>query len=418
MRIQNLFLGISFLLMVAGNINAASFDCEKATSEVEKLICEDHTLSKVDEDLAALYAKTLKQAADPLLVKKQQSEWLRNSRDKCTNVSCLRDAYATRIKGLSSVLRTMSRRTAKPIKSDAEACQVVADFANRGILDNLSVPQEDSQITMEELEPIFGADTLDTRRDDLLYWRLDLNNDGIPDHLVGAAVGRARVCWAYVLSGKKGSTVEEVSVFDDESTVLSVLSVNGRYYVLSDCDSRMELWRLSKDGKFMPVCKFRPRIEPMVELVAGKENAVCSEVFPGRVHHVTYSLTHSLGRLPEGHYARDGLARVDIDNDGTPDNVVCISFTSRGCYGTYVAVTDETHTKIPETKLNEILSDKALCGSHVDVFVHDGTTYLDLQDDWGIRQIYRITGDKSETICEFRSHLLYDVVDVMQESDE
>jgi uncharacterized protein len=82
MKIHNLILCVFFLPIFAANIDAASFDCGKAATKVETLICEDRALSKSDEDLAALYVNTLKQAADPLLVKKQQSEWLRNSRDR------------------------------------------------------------------------------------------------------------------------------------------------------------------------------------------------------------------------------------------------------------------------------------------------------------------------------------------------
>ena len=36
MKIHSLILGAFFLLIIAGNIGAASFDCGKATSEVEK----------------------------------------------------------------------------------------------------------------------------------------------------------------------------------------------------------------------------------------------------------------------------------------------------------------------------------------------------------------------------------------------
>jgi uncharacterized protein len=133
MKIHDLLICTFLLLIFAANIDAASFDCGKAAAKVETLICKDQALSKMYEELVALYAKTLKETADPLLVKKQQREWLRNSRDRCIDVSCLRDAYTRRMKQLSSVLETMSRRTAKVIKSDAEACQVVADFANRGI---------------------------------------------------------------------------------------------------------------------------------------------------------------------------------------------------------------------------------------------------------------------------------------------
>jgi uncharacterized protein len=426
MKMPNLILSIFFLLIIAGNVHAASFDCGKAASRVETLICEDHTLSKTDEELAVLYAKTLKQAADPLLVKKQQREWLGKVRDGCTDVSCLKDAYAMRMKALSSVLETMSRQTAKPIRSDAEACRVVADHANRGILETLSAP-ETATPEKEELERIFGKDTLYGA---LAYWHLDFDNDGIPDHLVLSVDGTMRVGAAYALSGKKGSPVAELSDDDDGNLDLSVLEVGGRYYVLSHYGDRMgKLWRLTKKGKFVPVCKFTARSEPVVELVVGKEKPVCSEARLGRVHHVTYPLMHALGTLPRENrfwskHPIDGLAQVDIDNDGRPDNVVRISFChggGRGCDARYIAVTDDTRTNIPDTKLNHLLLEELggyPCGPDLDVFVHGGTTYVDAQGHDGDRTIYRIKGDKAEKICEFHGRLIHDLDDAIKESEE
>jgi hypothetical protein len=275
---------------------------------------------------------------------------------------------------------------------------------------------------MEELERIFGKDTMDTIYGGLSYWRLDLNNDGIPDHLIISVQGTAHFSSGYVRSGKKGSAVQEVGGTYD----LTVLDVGGRYYILSHQGGQWgSLWRLAKNGEFSPMCKFTPRKEPVVELIAGKENPICSEAQQGHVRHVRYGLMHELRPLVRetGLYEDpiDGLAQVDIDNDGTPDNVVRIDFSrpgGRGCDGRYVAVTDDTGTSILDTELNKLLSKKAGCDSSMDVFVHEGITYVDWQLNTGNRTIYRIKGDKAETICEFRGRLIYDVEDFVKESEE
>ncbi len=59
-----------------------------------------------------------------------------------------------------------------------------------------------------------------------------------------------------------------------------------------------------------------------------------------------------------------------------------------------------------------------MCGPNLDVFVHEGVTYVDAKDDTGNRTIYRIKGDKAETICKFCGRLIYDVEDFVKESDE
>lgn len=81
---------------------AASFDCIKAATRMEKLICSDPQLSKSDEDLAASYSKALKEASDPAAIKKQQREWLADVRKRCNDVACFKDAYSARIAQLAS----------------------------------------------------------------------------------------------------------------------------------------------------------------------------------------------------------------------------------------------------------------------------------------------------------------------------
>ena len=56
-RIATAIIGVLF--MFPSFTFAAGFDCTKATSTVEKLICSDDKLSKADEQLSAVYSKAL-----------------------------------------------------------------------------------------------------------------------------------------------------------------------------------------------------------------------------------------------------------------------------------------------------------------------------------------------------------------------
>jgi uncharacterized protein len=88
------------LLIVAGNVHAASFDCGKATSEIEKLICGNDELSKLDESLNATYLKALERPDIRKQMIQSQRQWLKNERNACKNAECLKKAYETRIKEL------------------------------------------------------------------------------------------------------------------------------------------------------------------------------------------------------------------------------------------------------------------------------------------------------------------------------
>ncbi|MBF0098188.1 MAG: hypothetical protein HQM04_14910 [Magnetococcales bacterium] len=78
----------------------ASFDCSKAVSSVEKMICSDGELAGLDEQLGRLYKQSLHQGKDKEVQKEQQIQWLRQVRNKCSTVVCLNDAYRSRIRAL------------------------------------------------------------------------------------------------------------------------------------------------------------------------------------------------------------------------------------------------------------------------------------------------------------------------------
>lgn len=80
---------------------SASFDCEKASTAVERLICSSSHLSELDAELSQRYEKALPFSSisptNEPVVRKQQREWLRNVRNKCKDQSCLISAYRARI---------------------------------------------------------------------------------------------------------------------------------------------------------------------------------------------------------------------------------------------------------------------------------------------------------------------------------
>ncbi len=93
---RHIYLVFAALLLVANTSCAASFDCEKATTKVEKMICADSELSKLDEDLSAAYSKVLKESSDASTLKQQQRDWLKE-RNGCEDSACVKHAYEARV---------------------------------------------------------------------------------------------------------------------------------------------------------------------------------------------------------------------------------------------------------------------------------------------------------------------------------
>ncbi len=114
--------GVTFLAWAAPAMvpvaQAASFDCAKAKTRVEKVICADPQLSKFDEELAAAYrtALTIWGGRITAYVKMTQRGWMGGRalnppgmsgggimcEDDATRLTCLRGLYTDRIAILKS----------------------------------------------------------------------------------------------------------------------------------------------------------------------------------------------------------------------------------------------------------------------------------------------------------------------------
>lgn len=86
---------------------AASFDCNRATTLVEKLVCADPGLSQTDEKFSKTYNEILQSLRDSIDLKQDQIKWLREVRNKCADIPCLNKVYRDRL----AVLEQVSSRT-------------------------------------------------------------------------------------------------------------------------------------------------------------------------------------------------------------------------------------------------------------------------------------------------------------------
>jgi uncharacterized protein len=95
---------LSYTVVIPLTLFAASFDCGKAKSEVEKLICGNEELSKLDESLNDAYLKALNRTDIKKATIESQNQWLKKERNVCQDIECIKHAYENRIKelGLSS----------------------------------------------------------------------------------------------------------------------------------------------------------------------------------------------------------------------------------------------------------------------------------------------------------------------------
>lgn len=98
--------------------SAASFDCAKARSTSERLICEDPQLSALDDRLAALAAAGKKRASNPRAYQRAlDAAW--SVRQKCADIVCVESWYARRIDELSNAEADPGRVVKAPVPAPA-----------------------------------------------------------------------------------------------------------------------------------------------------------------------------------------------------------------------------------------------------------------------------------------------------------
>ena len=84
------------ILTQAALAYAASFDCNKASSKSEKLICSDQQLSQLDSELGKLYAQAKASATDANAFKSENIKRWKEREANCSDKQCLLNWYAAR----------------------------------------------------------------------------------------------------------------------------------------------------------------------------------------------------------------------------------------------------------------------------------------------------------------------------------
>ena len=137
---------------IAHPASAQSFNCAKATTRVEKMICADNSLKELDEYLGRYYSAARSELAGAeSCLQADQAQWLKSTRDACADNACLKTAYLNRLgeldalqpgvtaiknielprtPALVSIIPPAADRTAAPPKPAAKPLEVTGTLVN------------------------------------------------------------------------------------------------------------------------------------------------------------------------------------------------------------------------------------------------------------------------------------------------
>lgn len=111
-------LGALFIALGISSLSqAASFDCKKAATKVEKLVCADASLSKLDEEMNAAYKVALQDKLHADFIRVSQRVWVQQRDASCIDrnalAECVSQFYQRRLSVLKIPITTSP--TGKPI---------------------------------------------------------------------------------------------------------------------------------------------------------------------------------------------------------------------------------------------------------------------------------------------------------------
>lgn len=226
-------------LVLALPAQGASFDCAKAQSKVEKMICADAELSRLDEEIAKVYGEVLKKSPDEVLLKKQQRGWLK-ARNRCKNISCLSDHYRGRLAVLNeaNIFKDEESYTLLMSKDD-ELCNHMLELFNQDIKqygwrgdEHHEEHEEFKRVPWEPARFLFDYYGYAQYRD-VEGALFDFNNDGVQDFVVRwkASLSNARADSLSMLGSEMSKrannlTSEELWEVDNQIS----LAGNGYFY--------------------------------------------------------------------------------------------------------------------------------------------------------------------------------------------
>lgn len=149
---MNHYIFLLCSLLVANNSFAASFDCKKASTQIEIIICNNSELSRLDEDVSEIYRLILEKDAS---IKSSQEGWIK-SRDMCESDFCLINSYRDRVDELNFILRDVNEDSRKEIKTHEED---LANFENE-IQNTLKPPIHNTPNPQPPVKNISSSDRL------------------------------------------------------------------------------------------------------------------------------------------------------------------------------------------------------------------------------------------------------------------
>ena len=100
-------LAVLALALAAPLANAASFNCAKAASRIEKMVCATPELSRQDDYLNGSYKRAMDRVGSATALRESQRDWLKShTLNDCKSTECVKQVYGMRVKLLDDAVKS------------------------------------------------------------------------------------------------------------------------------------------------------------------------------------------------------------------------------------------------------------------------------------------------------------------------
>lgn len=407
--------GVMLVLILIVSVHAATpgFDCSKATTEVEKLICSDDRLADLDKQMADVFRTQLSVMGEneKKAMKKEQNLWLK-SRQKILDASASREdklkklseLYEKKITELNQKSESSGKSKAATIMPSAEdTCELCRLFS-------------DSTQRLSLLSNTKGSE--------------DINNDGILEKYES----RNTDCGGYLQDRYSDNDDKPIDAFEeialDARNHISPFVFKGRTYLFRESesiDNKAIIFYLDHGNNIIEICKYT---------VSLNEKAIPSA--PEYKEISDYLNTHNSERKLIDFYQKpiidDNMVFqktgmhskyegfLDFDNDGKKERIVKMRY-SNSCYCypyenlvfNYLAVLSGDGKSLAKNNLDNLLQEmqvsfnerlKYCLSTRVSFFEFKGKIYCEVDDRLN-HVIKLLENGKIHDVCTFERKKVY-----------
>jgi uncharacterized protein YecT (DUF1311 family) len=351
--------------LVAHELPDPSFDCNKAITTAEKIVCADEKLSHLDKQLSQTYKQVLAVSSNVNEVRQSQRNWLIGHRNKCTDKACLEKAYDRRISEI--VKGTMTNAKAQAI------CNTIVGAVNDGTImkrfESFRAATQKEQKILKESQPDLSNFYVVSRA-------LKINSKGNV-RTIGLIQGGGTCSACYIIDIAAKET-ERYPPDDDKERLRWAgwgecdyfLFVDGEPIIMTgnfgwgESSASLVTW-LAPDGAKRALCYLGPSGEIKTNTVHNEDLDLCQAVTAGSVKSLPWPEPVSVAQeklYEAGIRADSGKGVVmDIDMDGKKEMIALFDYVSSAGCGSFhqwlLELTSDGQS-VAKSQLSDILKSK------------------------------------------------------------